>query len=178
MPTYDGWPDCVQIWCVFINQLAITFAQVRGGVHLHVRTCTPLFHTLQTADRIPPQWKSLKIRPDWGAEWSGECWADICSLGWQMPMAGFGRRRAGSLCDLQTITVSTADNHGAPLSWETVTTDVTACCCHLFDNSVTINRPWTRAGRSVQQWASRFTISVWVQRTCIQARTVRRYMCT
>ena len=37
---------------VFIDQVAITFAQVRGGVHLHVRTCTPLFHILETAGRI------------------------------------------------------------------------------------------------------------------------------
>ena len=33
-------------------ELAITFAQVKGGVHLHVRTCTSLFHILQTAGRI------------------------------------------------------------------------------------------------------------------------------
>ena len=49
MQLHDGWPDCVQIWCVFRDQLAIIFIQVRGGVHPHVRTWTPLSHTLQTA---------------------------------------------------------------------------------------------------------------------------------
>ena len=38
--------------CVFRDQLAHAFAQVRGEVHLHVRTCTPLFHISQTAGRI------------------------------------------------------------------------------------------------------------------------------
>ena len=42
----------IQIWCVLRDQLAITFTQVRGGVNLHVRTCAPLFHILQTAGRI------------------------------------------------------------------------------------------------------------------------------
>ena len=46
------WPDCVQIWCVLKDQLAITSTQVGGGVNLHVRTCTPVFHIWQTAGRI------------------------------------------------------------------------------------------------------------------------------
>ena len=42
-------------FCVFREQLAIAFAQVRGGVHLHVRTCTPLFQYLANgrADCVP-----------------------------------------------------------------------------------------------------------------------------
>ena len=32
--------------------LAITSTQVRGGVNLHVRTCTPVFHISKTAGRI------------------------------------------------------------------------------------------------------------------------------
>ena len=49
---HDGWPDCVQIWCVLKDQLPITFTQVGGEVHLYVRSCTPLFHILQTTGRI------------------------------------------------------------------------------------------------------------------------------
>ena len=37
---------------VFRDQLSITFTQIRGGVHLNVRTCTPLFHVSQTAGWI------------------------------------------------------------------------------------------------------------------------------
>ena len=32
--------------------LEITFAQVRSGVNLHVRTCAPVFHISQTTGRI------------------------------------------------------------------------------------------------------------------------------
>ena len=37
---------------VFIDQLAMTFAEVRGEVHLHVRTCTSLFDISRTTWRI------------------------------------------------------------------------------------------------------------------------------
>ena len=43
---HDGWPDCVQIWRVLRDQLAITFTQVRGGANLHVRTCMLVFQYL------------------------------------------------------------------------------------------------------------------------------------
>ena len=37
----DGWPDCVQIWCVTRDPLDKCFTHVWGGVHLHVRTPLP-----------------------------------------------------------------------------------------------------------------------------------------
>ena len=43
-PTLDNYmtagPIAFKFGCVVIDQLAITFAQVRDGVHMHVRTCT------------------------------------------------------------------------------------------------------------------------------------------
>ena len=44
--------DCVKILYVARDPLDKSFAEVRGGVHLHLRTCTPLFHILQTTGRI------------------------------------------------------------------------------------------------------------------------------
>ena len=38
----NGWADCVQILCVNRDPLDNCFAHVWYGVHLHVRTCTPL----------------------------------------------------------------------------------------------------------------------------------------
>ena len=49
----NGWADCVQILCVTRDPLDKCVTHVRGGVHLHVRTCRPLFHISQTAGRIP-----------------------------------------------------------------------------------------------------------------------------
>ena len=49
---HNGWPDCVQIWCVTRDPLDKCFTHVWGGVHLHVRTCTPVFQVPQTAGRI------------------------------------------------------------------------------------------------------------------------------
>ena len=40
----NGWADCVQTWCVASDPLDERLTQVRCGVHLHVRTCTPLSH--------------------------------------------------------------------------------------------------------------------------------------
>ena len=37
----NGWADCVQTWCVANDPLDERLTQVRCGVHLHVRTCTP-----------------------------------------------------------------------------------------------------------------------------------------
>ena len=37
----NGWADCVQTWCVASDPLDERLTQVRCGVHLHVRTCTP-----------------------------------------------------------------------------------------------------------------------------------------
>ena len=37
----NGWADCVQTWCVASDSLDERLTQVRCGVHLHVRTCTP-----------------------------------------------------------------------------------------------------------------------------------------
>ena len=37
----NGWADCVQTWCVANVPLDERLTQVRCGVHLHVRTCTP-----------------------------------------------------------------------------------------------------------------------------------------
>ena len=48
----NDWADCVQILCVTGYQLDRCFTHVCGGVHLHVRTYTPLFHISQTARRI------------------------------------------------------------------------------------------------------------------------------
>ena len=48
----NGWADCVQIWCVARYPLDKCFTHVWGGVHLHVRTCKPLFQISQTAGRI------------------------------------------------------------------------------------------------------------------------------
>ena len=37
-----AWTDCVQIW--YVGWGSKCLPQVIGGVHLHVRTCAPLFH--------------------------------------------------------------------------------------------------------------------------------------
>ena len=37
----NGWADCVQTWYVANDPLDERLTQVRCGVHLHVRTCTP-----------------------------------------------------------------------------------------------------------------------------------------
>ena len=40
----NGLADCVQIWYVGWGSLTKCLPQVIDGVHLHVRTCAPLFH--------------------------------------------------------------------------------------------------------------------------------------
>ena len=40
----NGLTDCVQIWYVGWGSLTKCLPQVIEGVHLHVRTCSPLFH--------------------------------------------------------------------------------------------------------------------------------------
>ena len=40
----NGCTDCVQIWCAASDPLDERLTQVRCGVHLHVRTCTPPSH--------------------------------------------------------------------------------------------------------------------------------------
>ena len=40
----NGLTDCVQIWYVGWGSLPKCLPQVIGEVHLHVRTCTPLFY--------------------------------------------------------------------------------------------------------------------------------------
>ena len=47
----NGWMDCIEIWCVsshihYIITLDKCGTHVWGGVHLHVRTCTPRFRDL------------------------------------------------------------------------------------------------------------------------------------
>ena len=54
----NSWADCAEIWCVVRDQLARQFTQTQGRVHLHVRTCVPLFRISGTAGRI-----ALKMRP-------------------------------------------------------------------------------------------------------------------
>ena len=49
---WNGLADCVQIWCVGLGSLTTCFLKVMGGVHLHVRTCAPLFYISVTAERI------------------------------------------------------------------------------------------------------------------------------
>ena len=44
----NGLADCVQIWYVGWQSLTKCLPQVIGGVHLHVRTCAPLFHIYST----------------------------------------------------------------------------------------------------------------------------------
>ena len=44
----NGLADCVQIWYVGWWSLTKCLPQVIGGVHLHVRTCTPLSHKCST----------------------------------------------------------------------------------------------------------------------------------
>ena len=39
----NGSADCVQIWYVGWGSLTKCLPQVMGGMHLHVRTCAPLF---------------------------------------------------------------------------------------------------------------------------------------
>ena len=48
----NGWADCVQIWFVARDPIDKSFTPVRVGVHLKVRTCIPVFHSSQTAERI------------------------------------------------------------------------------------------------------------------------------
>ena len=45
----NGWADCAQIWCVARDPLDKCFTHVWCGIHLHVRTCTPVFQISQTA---------------------------------------------------------------------------------------------------------------------------------
>ena len=45
----NDWADYVQIWYVARGPLDKRFTQGRDGMHLHLRTCTPLFHTSRTA---------------------------------------------------------------------------------------------------------------------------------
>ena len=40
----NGSADCVQIWYVGWGSLTKCLTQIIDGVHLHVRTCAPLFH--------------------------------------------------------------------------------------------------------------------------------------
>ena len=48
----NGWRNCAKIWCVIKDQLPKCFTQVKGGVHLHVCTCVPLFRISGTTGRI------------------------------------------------------------------------------------------------------------------------------
>ena len=48
----NGWADCVQIWCVSRDPLDKSSTQAIYGMHLHVRTCTPLFPISHTVWRI------------------------------------------------------------------------------------------------------------------------------
>ena len=47
----NGWTDCAEIWRVVRDQLAVRFTLLWGGVHLHVRTCAPLFRISETVGR-------------------------------------------------------------------------------------------------------------------------------
>ena len=48
----NGWTDRAEIWCVVRDPLAMRFTPLRGGVHLRLRTCAPLFRLSGTARRI------------------------------------------------------------------------------------------------------------------------------
>ena len=48
----NGWTDCAEIWCMVRDELAMRFTPLMGRVHLHVRTCAPLFRISGTAGRI------------------------------------------------------------------------------------------------------------------------------
>ena len=47
----NDWTDCAEIWDVLRDQTR-QFTQITDGVHLHVRTCVPLFRISRTAGRI------------------------------------------------------------------------------------------------------------------------------
>ena len=51
-----GGTYCAEIWYVVRDQLGRRFILLRGGVHLQVRTCAPLFRILGTAG-----WIALKF---------------------------------------------------------------------------------------------------------------------
>ena len=49
----NGWRDNAEIWRVVRDPLDMSFTLLRGGVHLHVRTCAPPpFRISGTAGRI------------------------------------------------------------------------------------------------------------------------------
>ena len=48
----NSWADCVEIWHALGDPLVTAYAVVKGGVSQHVRTCTPRFCILGTAQPI------------------------------------------------------------------------------------------------------------------------------
>ena len=48
----NGWTDCVEIWRVVRDQLAMRFTLLRVGVHMHERICAPLFRISGTSGQI------------------------------------------------------------------------------------------------------------------------------
>ena len=48
----SSWADYAEIWYVVRDQLGKQLTQAKDGVHLHVRTCVPLFHISGTVGRI------------------------------------------------------------------------------------------------------------------------------
>ena len=51
----NGWTDFCDIWCMAREPLDMHFAQVKGWLHLYVRTRAPLFHI----------WEPPGVHPIW-----------------------------------------------------------------------------------------------------------------
>ena len=57
----NGWTDRAEIWYVVRVQLSWQFTSTRAGVHLHVRTCVPLFRISGTAGRTALKFGILSV---------------------------------------------------------------------------------------------------------------------
>ena len=44
--------DCAEIWCVVTDRPTMHFIHATSGVHLHARTCAPLFHSSGNTGRF------------------------------------------------------------------------------------------------------------------------------
>ena len=75
----NGLTNCAEFWFVVIYQLAWCFTKVLYGVHVHVRTCAPLFRISETAGRIAPKlgsWldtTSSALCTEWGYQHERTC---------------------------------------------------------------------------------------------------------
>ena len=62
----NGWDDCVQVWCLATDLLDKSFTQDRGGMHLHVRMCTPPSHDGAYSPAHPSPIKASYWFSAWG----------------------------------------------------------------------------------------------------------------